>query len=168
MTKLSLALISLLSTVSTVSHADADWEPPGKWTLGEREQWVKLREEVLDYLKLANEHCSTTIKIDFDYESFRGKFKDNENYGLDAYGRGHLVAAISAADTICKDGGERQAKAVAKGVKLIKMSHGKKGGKASSSMTYANGSLFSVIEPAGPNNASGYQTELEKFIKSKI
>lgn len=169
MTKVSFAMITLLSLAGP-AHADDDdgWEPPGKWSLAEREQWQKLRGEVLDYLKLANEHCNARIRIDFDYESFRGRFKDDENYGLDAYGRGHVVAAISAVDTICKDGGERQAKAVGKGVKLIKMAHGKRHGKVSSSMSYSNGAVLSVIEPAGPNNAAGYQDELEKFIKSKI
>jgi hypothetical protein len=160
----SLASIPLVACMCAV--ALADWEPPGKWSLAERQQWTELRNEALTYLKDANAHCGTTIELDFDFESFRGKFKDGEKYGLDAYGRAHTAATIYAVDNICKIG-DREKRAVAASIKKIKVTHGRKGGDAKSSISYANKTLYPVIEPAG-SAAGSWQDELERWIKTKL
>jgi hypothetical protein len=163
----SIVSLSLVGCLAGSALADKAWEPPGKWSLAEREQWAKLRDELLVYLKDANEHCGgTKIEVDFDYESFRGKFKDNESYGLDAYGRAHAAATLMAVDNICKIG-DREKKAVAAGVKKVKIAHGKKGKDAKSTISYANKTLLPVIEPAG-SAAGTWQDELEKWIKTKL
>lgn len=167
MTKVSRSFTLSCFVCVLVGPAFADsWEPPGRWSLAERQQWTELRNEALTYLKDANDHCGTNIELDFDYESFRGRFKDGEKYGLDAYGRAHTAATIYAVDNICKIG-EREKKAVAGGVQRIRVAHGKRGGGAKSSITYARGVLLPVIEPAG-SAAGSWQDELERWIKTKL
>jgi hypothetical protein len=160
-------LLSISLVAAFAGTAAADWEPPGKWSLAERQQWTELRNEALVYLKDANEHCGgTKIELDFDYESFRGKFKDGEKYGVDFYGRAHVSATIMAVDNICKIG-EREQKAMAAGVKKIRVTHGKKGKDAKSTIAYANKTLLPLIEPAG-SAAGVWQEELERWIKTKL
>jgi hypothetical protein len=161
------SLLSISLVACLVGPAFADWEPPGKWSLAERQQWTELRNEALIYLKDANDHCGgTKIDLDFDYESFRGKFKDGEKYGVDFYGRAHVSATIMAVDNICKIG-DREKKAVAAKVVKIKVAHGKKGKDAKSTISYANRTLLPLIEPAG-SAAGSWQDELERWIKTKL
>jgi hypothetical protein len=166
MTKMSRTL-QLIALVLVSTPALADWEPPGKWSLAERQQWSALREEALIYLKIANDSCQTRIELDFDYESFRGRFKPNETkYGLDAYGRAHIAAPIFALDNICKVG-DREKKAVGASLRRIKVTHGRKGGTAKSTISVAGKTLLPVIEPAG-SAAGTWQDELERWIKSQL
>jgi hypothetical protein len=142
------------------------WDPPGKWSLAERQAWSLLREEMMLSLSSANIRCNTNIVADFDYESFRGKFKKDERYGLDPYGRAHIAVPLNAVENICKIG-EREQKAVGKGLRRVLFVHGSKGGDAKSTIALRGGMLTPVIEPAG-EAAGSWQDVIEAYIKANL
>ena len=163
----SLVAIPLFACITTAKAApDADWEPAGKWSLAERQAWTALHDETLGYLKDLNSTCGTKIPVEFEYETFRGKFKENERVGLDAYGLAHVQVPIAGTENICKVG-SREKTAVAAGISKIVFVHGKGGKGAKSSISLKGKTLRAVIEPAA-EAAGTWQEEIESYVKAHI
>lgn len=76
-----------VASPATSASPAAPAAPPaaeGEWTLGEKQYWVKLQEEMDGYIKRANDRCGSKITGGFDEESFRGQLTEGGSYGLTA------------------------------------------------------------------------------------
>jgi hypothetical protein len=141
---------------------DASPQPPGNWTLGEREQWQKMQKEIDQYASLLNTSCQTTIAVTFDYETFRGKLMEPGKTGLNASPFWtHAVESVGAVRELCLRGDPGKSAVKAKITKIVIQHAG-----ASRAHKLAQGQLSAVVDPAqAPREA---KTKFNEFLKQSL
>ncbi len=141
---------------------DAKDSPPGDWTLGERDQWRLLQNEVDQYAALVNESCKTTIAVTFDHESFRGKLMEPGLTGLAGSPFStHMTQSLTTVREIClkSDDGKQ---AVKSKISKIVLQHA----GASRAHKLAKGQLTTVLDPAVRQR--DWQTQFAEFLKRSL
>jgi hypothetical protein len=92
--------------------------PPGKWTLQEKEYWIKLQQELDDYVAKTNEQCGSKITAAFVHESFRGRMTAGGGFGLDLDTRAMCGAMANSLIEVC-NGSETAKRAVASQIRQL-------------------------------------------------
>lgn len=97
--------------------------PPGNWTLQEKEYWIKLQDELDEYVARANAACGSNIRGRFVHDSFRGQFTAGGGFGLGLDTRAMCGAMAGALVEVC-NGGATAKQAVAAEVHQIVCEYG--------------------------------------------
>jgi hypothetical protein len=97
--------------------------PPGKWTLEEKQYWIKLQDELDEYVARANEACGAKLTGRFVHESFRGRMTAGGYYGLDLDTRALCGQLASSLVEVC-NGGPTAKEAVATQLRKLECEYG--------------------------------------------